>query len=267
MATVVNALRLLNLFSQSHSEIGLTQFKERSGFDKGTTHRYLQSLKSLGFLEQNSETKAYRLGPAIMRLAAIREHTFPMAKIAALHVDKLAAKTGELVHVSLLTDEGMSSLYHCDGGISGTRVGFDSSEILPFHATSSGIAMLAFGSDKLLEGLMKTKLKKYTDMTEIDFGALQSTVQQARDQAYSYTNQSFEAEVCSLALPFFSSLDEIAGTLAIATPRSRMTDVDKQQLLTSAIATSINMSAELGAQIPAHIIEKWNMIIEKVETS
>jgi len=83
---------------------------------------------------------------------------------------------------------------------------------------------------------MKTKLKKYTDMTEIDFGALQSTVQQARDQAYSYTNQSFEAEVCSLALPFFSSLDEIAGTLAIERkwkPHERFKLSERKQCQTS----------------------------------
>jgi len=253
------------LFSQNHSEIGLTEFKQLSGFDKGTTHRYLQSLKSLGFLEQNSETKTYRLGPAIMRLAVIREHTFPMAKIAALHVDELAVKTGELVHASLPTEKGMSSLHHRDGGISGTRVGFDTSEVLPFHATSSGIAMLAFGPGQLLEELPKTKLEKFTDETEVDIDTVQEIVAVARNLGYSHMNQSYEAEVCSLALPFFSGGEYAAGTLAIATPNSRMSDGDKKALLMPLIETSRKVSTDLGGQIPEYISQKWNMMTKKAE--
>ena len=260
MATVVNALRLLNFFSQQQPEIGLTRFKELSGFDKGTAHRHLQALKSLGYLEQNSVTKAYRLGPTIMRLAAIRENTFPQAKIISMLVDELAAKSRELVHASLLTDEGMSPLYHRDGGITGTRVGFDASEILPLHATSSGMAMLAFGPVDLLGRIAETKLQKYTDETAIDLAEIKRLVSRTRDLGYSFMEQSYEAEVNSVAVPFFAGDGAIAGTLAIATPRSRMTRFDRVDLLNSVIETSRAISAGLGAQIPDHLSEKWKQI-------
>ena len=260
MATVHNALGLLNLFSLKQTEIGLTQFKNLSGFDKGTTNRYLKSLKSLGFLEQNPETKAYRLGPAIVRLALIREQTFPISKIAEIHIADLAEKTGELAHASLSTEEGMSSLCHFDGGISGARVGFDPAEILPMHATSSGIAMLAFGRPELLESLSRKKFEKFTEKTQTNKKAIQEIVHETQACGYSHMSQSYEAEVASIALPFFDSSGHAIGTIAVATPRFRMTDEFKLKILSNAIDTSRIITSELGAHVPEQIDQKWDSL-------
>ena len=267
MATVDNALGLLNLFSLRKPEIGLTEFKQLGGFDKATTHRYLKSLNSVGFLEQNSETKAYRLGPAIVRLAAIREQTFPIAKIAAMHVEQLAKTVGELAHASLFTQEGMSSIHHYDGGLTGTRVGFDPAELLPFHATSSGIAMLAFGPDELLDKLATNTLQKYTSKTDIEIKQLHKRVKMAFNAGYAFMDSTFEADVCSIALPFFSGPNEAAGTIAIAIPKSRINAEVKRLLITNAIHASRTLSAELGCEIPDAINKKWNEIEMEVENS
>ena len=266
MATVQNALGLLNLFSPSQPEIGLTQFKNLSGFDKGTTNRYLKSLKSLGFLEQNSDTKAYRLGPAIVRLAAIREQTFPISRIAEIHVTELARQTGELVHASLYTDAGMSSLYHFDGGISGARVGFDPAEILPLHATSSGIAILAFGAPEILTTLSKSKLQKFTDKTDTDIDVLRQIINVARDLGFSHMSQSYEAEVTSVALPFFNGSGHAIGTVSVATPQFRMTDEFKTNVLARAVITSRAITSEIGGRTPEQLNQKWTVIQKEAET-
>ena len=265
MSTVQNALGLLNLFTQTQSEIGLTQFKNISGFDKGTTNRYLKSLKTLGFLEQNSETRAYRLGPAVVRLAAIREKTFPISRIVEIHVNALAQEMGELVHASLYSDMGMSPLYHRDGGISGTRVGFDPAELLPLHATASGIAMLAFGPKDLLVELSQTKLHKFTDRTQTDIGSIKKTVAQAQALGFAHTNQTFETDVTSVAIPFFDSSDLAIGTISVATPQFRMTDAFRFEILTKAINTSRTISSELGGMAPRDLNEKWTEIQKKAD--
>lgn len=265
MATVQNALGLLNLFTQNRPEIGLTQFKNLSGFDKGTTNRYLKALQSLGYLEQDTETKAYRLGPAIVRLATIRENAFPVGKIAAMHVDELAVETGELVHASLYTEDGMSSLHHCDGGMTGTRVGFDPAELLPLHATSSGIAMLAFGESSVLDKAMKRSLNQYTNMTVVDHDSVRATVDEVRELGFSHMSQSYEAEVASIAIPFFDGSEHAVGTIAVATPRFRMTEEFRIELLSKAIDTSRSISIGLGARTPRDVDEKWANLQMKAE--
>ncbi|MDJ0614526.1 MAG: IclR family transcriptional regulator [Rhizobiaceae bacterium] len=265
MATVQNALGLLNLFSPNQPEIGLTQFKNLSGFDKGTTNRYLKSLKSLGFLEQNTETKAYRLGPAIVRLAAIREQTFPVSRVAEIHVNELAGQTGELVHASLYTDNGMSPLYHFDGGISGARVGFDPAEILPLHATSSGIALLAFGAPEILASLSKSKLEKFTSQTDTSFDAVRQIVGKVKELGFAHMSQSYEAEVTSVALPFFDGSGTAIGTISVATPQFRMTEEFKISVLSKAVNTSRAITSEIGGMTPEQLNRKWTLIQTEAE--
>ena len=73
MGTITKALELLNLFSRTKPEIGLMEFARLSGRDKATVHRHLTELEENGFVEQHPQTRAYRLGPAILRLTAVRE--------------------------------------------------------------------------------------------------------------------------------------------------------------------------------------------------
>ena len=45
MSTIEKALGLLDYFSEDTPEIGLSDFKTLTKYDKGTTHRYLSALR------------------------------------------------------------------------------------------------------------------------------------------------------------------------------------------------------------------------------
>ena len=113
MGTITKALELLNEFSPSRAEIGLVEMARLTGRDKATVHRHLTELEANGFLEQNPSTRAYRLGAAVLRLAALREHSFPTRRLLRPLVTELAEEIGELVHASLLQSDGLSPLCAC----------------------------------------------------------------------------------------------------------------------------------------------------------
>ena len=98
MSTIEKALTLLEHFSSNRPEIGLTEFKTITSIDKGTLYRHLTALKNSGFLEQNYLTKRTVLGPAVIRLAAVRENTVPIVKTVQYYVDRIANEIHELVH-------------------------------------------------------------------------------------------------------------------------------------------------------------------------
>ena len=50
-ATVIKALSLLDLFSETAPPLGLTEVARHSGLDKATAHRLLNSLESKGYLD------------------------------------------------------------------------------------------------------------------------------------------------------------------------------------------------------------------------
>ncbi|MDF0603006.1 IclR family transcriptional regulator [Psychromarinibacter sp. C21-152] len=250
MGTITKALSLLNHFSSDRAEIGLANFVRLSGGDKATVRRHLVELAENGFLEQNPETRKYRLGPAILRLAAVRERSFPMRSVLGPVVDAMAASLGELVHAALLQGDVMSTVYYADPKVHGTRVIFDESEMLPLHATASGLAILAFGPEDATDYAIAQDRQSFAPNTVVAKSDLLHLVRQTRAQGYSYADQYFTSEIQSYGMPFFG-LDGVAiGTIAVPVPKARMTDALRRQIIEELRRGCAAVTRSLGGAIP-----------------
>jgi DNA-binding IclR family transcriptional regulator len=250
MGTISKALNLLNFFSEARPEIGLTEFKKLSKQDKATVHRHLTELEQIGFLEQDSQTRGYRLGPAILRLSGVREATFPARRAVRPVVDRLSEELGELVHVGLLQGSFVSPLYHKDAMLHGTRVFFDAAQTPPLHATATGLITLAFGPEGLLERVLKSPLERMTEMTITDPEQLLGAVRHTRDRGYSFSDQSLEIEVCSFGMPIFDRHGIANAAIAVALPRSRVTPDKTSQILAALGQASRELTTTLGGRLP-----------------
>ncbi len=262
MSTIEKALGLLEHFSAERPEIGLSEFKTLTGVDKGTLHRHLTALRNCGYLEQHHTTRAYRLGPAIIRLSNVREKTVPLVKTVESYIERIAENVQELAHAALPEKKGMTSIYAADVGSHGTRVSFDESEILPFHATSSGIAVLAFSSDSFVKTALSKQPVRYTESTATSVEDIQALLTEARATGIATANQSFEKEVVSYAVPFFDYSGESMGSLAIATPASRMDATLANKCITELVRAGLNLSRDLNGKIPPHLAESWAKRLE-----
>ncbi|MCP5072167.1 MAG: IclR family transcriptional regulator [Rhodobacteraceae bacterium] len=253
MGTITKALSLLNYFSVQRPEIGLTEFARLAGRDKATVHRHLVELVQNGYLEQDSDSRNYRLGPALLRLANVRERTFPARSAVVPIVNALSRELSELVHVSLLQGNMVSPLYHADKMFHGTRVHFDEAGMLPLHATSSGLVMLAFGPGELLRQTLERPLQKYAVKTLESKADLKAAVQKTRENGFCFSDQSFEDEVCSFAVPVFDHLQTAVGALAVALPVSRL-NAEKQQSIIAALRKGkAEVSAVFGGHVPENL--------------
>lgn len=82
MGTVTKALNLLSFFTQNRHEIGLSDLTRLSGLNKATVYRLMGELQAAGFVEQVGPDRAYRLGPELLRLAALREAAVPILSVS-----------------------------------------------------------------------------------------------------------------------------------------------------------------------------------------
>ncbi len=256
MGTITKALSLLNFFSAQRPVLGLTEFTRLTGRDKATVHRHLVELVQNGYLEQDSESRNYRLGSALVRLAAVRERIFPAREAVIPIVNALSEELGELVHVSLLQGENVSPLYHADRMFHGTRVHFDESEMLPLHATSSGLVMLAFGPAELMERTLESPLRPYAVNTILDNESLRETVAKTCKHGFSFIDQGYEDEVCSYAAPVFDHKQTALGTLAVALPTSRLNPVKNAQVIAALRKGSAQISEAFGGVIPEGLAQR-----------
>lgn len=223
MGTVGKAMSLLDRFSAEVPEIGLSDLARLSGFDKATTRRLLVSLAGHGLVEQDPETRRYRLGAGLSRLARIREAHYPFLRVAVPLIQALAQQTGETVHVSEYCSSGLATV-HVEESTRAHRVGVDIGTILPLHCTASGIAFLAHARPEIVKSQLARKLGVFTPFTQTERDKVMEGVQAAVQRGFSFGNQGYEEGVFSVGAAVLGPDGCAIGALAVATPLSRIDD-------------------------------------------
>lgn len=230
MKTVDKALSVLDQFSVEQTEIGLSALARMAELDKAATRRLLVALMKHGFIEQSPETKRYRLGAGFLRLARIREATVPISHAAQEVADWLVDQTNETAHISLPAPQGMTTIAH-KLPKRGRVITINPAELLPYHATASGLAYLAFASPATAAKILQIKRDKIISETITAQSELIEALEVFRAQGYSTARNSFEADVASIGMPFFQDSGDPTGTVALALPKADMTPERRDALL------------------------------------
>lgn len=250
MGTISKALKLLEFFKESSPKLGLTELAKLSGRDKAAVLRYMTALKDNGFVEQDLQTRAYYLGPAILRLARIREQTFPTETVAREHMRWLRDHVGESTHLSLAEGAALSTVSIHERFGSGTRVHIDPSERLPYHLTASGWAYMAFAPETHCREILSQPLDSITVHSVSDPNEIRRGLIAVRKNGFAQSDQGFEIEVFGIAAPIFGTSGDSIGAIAVATPKSRMTDGLKARICDAVCVTAVRITNAMGGKIP-----------------
>ncbi|WP_170763890.1 IclR family transcriptional regulator [Ruegeria lacuscaerulensis] len=250
MGTALNALKMLEYFSSSQPYIGLSQIARLSGLNKATALRHLRALEEFGLIEQNPQSKSYTIGPAALRLAALREIAKPGLEGARQKMQEAMQAVGESLHLTLLEKDDLQTALVVEATQHVVRVSLDPSETIPINATASGLCMLTFGPSFLRERLDSDTLTRFTDQTLTEPDAIRQRIAQISRAGWANSKGSYEDGVFGFAAPIFG-IDQIAiGTIAIAVPEARATDERRSLLLTSLFNLSKELTANFGGQMP-----------------
>jgi IclR family transcriptional regulator, acetate operon repressor len=212
MGTVGKALDLLDLFTRAAPQHGLSQLARASGVNKATCHRLLTELESRGLVEQTGPAREYRLGPAVLRLSALREAAVPTREAAMPTLRHLAEATGETAHLSYLVAGRLQALAFAYASRPGVKVMMEDADVLPFDATASGAAVLLHHPDP------DPIIAQAPDRP-----ALLARIDAARTHGYAETVSTFEKDVHGLAVALFDATGTCTGALAVAAAAPRMT--------------------------------------------
>lgn len=248
-------MELLALFSEARPEIGLSEIQRLTGRDKATVYRHLTALDAAGLLEQDAASRRYRIGPAVLRLAALRERTVPRKAAAQVAADRMVAATGETAHVSLLDKGRLLALAHRETRAHSTRVVMNEDE-LPLHATASGLAVLAFAGPDLMAATAGS-LTTYTPRTPTDPATLAARVAEARQSGFGESCDTYEPGVHSLAAPVFDRSGRVAGAVSVAAVSGRMSPALAETIRPALVEAARAVTAGWGGVLPHGMAALW----------
>ncbi len=259
MGTVSKALELLDLFTRQRPLIGLSDLARLAELNKATCYRLVTELCDFGLIEQVGTAREYRLGPTVLRLAALREAQVPTREAAMPVLQALAQRTGETAHLSLMMGGSLQTLGFAYATSHLTRVTMEDTQTLPFHATSSGLIVLAFQPPEFQSAVLAQPIVALTGSTETSPAALRDRLKMLRGQGFAESRGAYQADVHSMAVPLFDVLGRCTGAVAVAAIASRMTE-DQRRLIRFALTQAgTEITTLWGGTLPADIATLWRL--------
>lgn len=153
---------VLDAFDAATPRLTLADLTERTGLPRSTTHRILEQLVALRWLEHSGQS--YALGMRALELGGLAVAHHELRDIATPLLSELHQRTGAVASLAVLDRRDVVFVDRQGGGLTSdllTRVGGRA----PAHVTAAGKAMLAWADDAVLSATWPHRLPTRTPRT------------------------------------------------------------------------------------------------------
>lgn len=208
---VERAVGLLEVLAAEPDPMRLTDLAAALGLAKATTHGLVQTLRELGWVDQDDEGR-YLVGAIPLTLGAERFDVNEMRSRALNWADALAARTGQAVHVGVFHDGVVEIAHHVfrpDGSSQQVRTG----DVRPAHATALGKVLLAF--DARVVRTLEPVLEEFTYRTMTDRSQLLRHLADVRDVGWAASVEEFRTGRAEIAAPVREASGHVVGAVAV----------------------------------------------------
>lgn len=224
VTSVEKALKVLFAFRAERPSWGVRELSAHLGFSPATVQRLLRLLKDYSFVDQDPETRQYRLGNVYFKFLHALQSTYPVMKAAKRFMKQLAERTQETVHLNVI--EGLERV--CVDSLESPqnlRGSMPIGERSPLHAGASAKCLLAFSTEEFIrEYLDKVELTPITENTITSIEDIARELIRIREQGYAASVGERTPGLAALSAPVFDHNGALLGTLSLALPDLRFRD-------------------------------------------
>ncbi len=221
LQTLNRAIAVLDCFTQDHTELGVREIARMLNLSTSVTGRLLGSLREMGILSQNPETRAYSMGAKVLTWAGVYNALLDVHNRALPAIQELHEASRETISLYVLDNNERLCIERLESPQSVrivTRVG----RRLPLYAGAAGKAMLAFFSLARQEAYFRsTPLLPLTNRTIIDPQALRIELQKVRIAGCAVSYGEWVEDAAGVAAPILNQEGEVVAALSISGPIQR----------------------------------------------
>lgn len=215
---------------------------------KLTAHRFLASMKHVGFVDQNPENQKYKLSLKVFEIGNKIVEDLNLREVAKPIMQELGDKTGETINLGIIDNY---DVVYIEKVLSKNTLRQDS----PIggrdriHSTAMGKAIVAFKPLEYVEEYIETKgLTKVTKNTITDVEKLYTELKSVRKKGYATDTEETVIGLSCVAAPIFNNENKVVASISISSPEQRL---DKH-IMTSYKETirdaAMRISKQMGAR-------------------
>jgi DNA-binding IclR family transcriptional regulator len=225
---IERVLDILTLLADHPQGLPISDVSRRLGLPKSAVHRLLSILVRRGMAMQDEYSQRYRMTVKLAALGFRFLAASGITEICQPSLDRLAARTGELVRLALVEDDALIWVAKAQGALSGLRYDPDMGQAVVLHATATGKAWLATLDDAQAVALVKARgfvvPSRFGRPIVRDEASLLAELALTRKRGWGTSIEEGEPGTCALSCAIVDPQTRRAiGTVSVAGPAARLT--------------------------------------------
>lgn len=247
VTSVEKVFAILEIISKKR-EISLTDLSKILFMSKSTVFRFLQTMKDLGYVNQDKKSELYCLNTKLYSLSSNALGTNDITKIANRYIHSLSKELKETVHIAILDEEAKKIIYIYKENFNYqltmmSQVG----KKAPLHCTGLGKLLLAYCDNDSLESILENYcFELFTASTIKCESDLKSEIVKINEKGYAEDISEHEENVHCIAVPIFDQFNNVVAAMSVSWSQFRFNQVNKNEVLNKINMCAKKISSDLG---------------------
>ncbi|MDF7650416.1 DNA-binding transcriptional regulator KdgR [Candidatus Pantoea formicae] len=245
VSSVMKVFGILQALGEERDH-GITELSQRVMMSKSTVYRFLQTMKSLGYVAQEGESEKYSLTLKLFELGAKALQNVDLIRSADVEMRELSRLTKETIHLGALEEDSIVYIHKIDS-LYNLRMYSRIGRRNPLHTTAIGKVLLAWRDrSEAQEILSEVEFRRSTANTIVTAEALLDVLLQVKEQGYGEDNEEQEEGLRCIAVPVFDRFGVVIAGLSISFPTIRFSEEAKNEYVAMLHRAARNISDQMG---------------------
>ncbi|MFC7777156.1 MULTISPECIES: DNA-binding transcriptional regulator KdgR [Pantoea] len=245
VSSVMKVFGILQALGEERDH-GITELSQRVMMSKSTVYRFLQTMKSLGYVAQEGESEKYSLTLKLFELGAKALQNVDLIRSADIEMRELSRLTKETIHLGALEEDSIVYIHKIDS-LYNLRMYSRIGRRNPLHTTAIGKVLLAWRDRaEVQEILSEVEFRRSTAKTIVTAEALLTVLDQVKVQGFGEDNEEQEEGLRCIAVPVFDRFGVVIAGLSISFPTIRFSEEAKNEYVAMLHRAARNLSEQMG---------------------
>ncbi len=244
--TLLRGLQVLDIMGRHQNGVTVKEVSEEIGLPRSIIYRLIYTLEMAKYVRKDDTTLRHSLGIKLWEMGCAAVRRLGIREIARPHLEELAAKSQEMVHVAVL--DGYDVVYldkiHCPQPV---RAYTPMGGRAPSFFVATGKAILAYLPSSQMTSVLSS-MKKFKKNAPTDAGLLVRQLNEVRRRGYAVSLGEWREELGGVASPIHNEEGRVVASIGITVPIMRLPDEKIPHLGRLCVAAAIEVSAKLGYQ-------------------
>ncbi len=227
-------------------KLALLELSQRVMMSKSTVYRFLQTMKSLGYVAQEGESEKYSLTLKLFELGARALQNVDLVRSADIQMRELSRLTKETIHLGALDEDSIVYIHKIDSMYNLQNVlAYWPPQPAVQYRDWQGAAGMARSqrSGQILDGV---EYKRSTERTITSTEELLKVLDGVREQGYGEDNEEQEEGLRCIGVPVFDRFGVVIAGLTHSFPTLRFSEERLHEYVAMLHQAARKISEQMG---------------------